>query len=149
MNPNMKLYEELNVLGVIAPSAQAAGALVSGWVLVDEVESFLAMIQTGVLGASATVDAKLQQATDGTGTGAKDITGKALAQIVKATGDNKQAFINCRGDELDVAGGFSYVQLSVTVAVAASQTAALLLGGHPRNYPASDKNPASVVQLVG
>jgi hypothetical protein len=149
MNPNMKLFEELTVLAAIGPSAQAVGTLNSGWVLVDEVESFLASIQTGVLGAAATLDAKLQQATNAAGAGAKDITGKALTQIVKATGDNVQAFINCRGDELDVSGGFCYVQLSMTVAAAASQTAAVLYGGHPRNYPASDKNPASVVQLVG
>jgi hypothetical protein len=37
----------------------------------------IAVIKTGVLGASATVDAKLQQATDSSGTGVKDITGKA------------------------------------------------------------------------
>ena len=46
----------------------------------------MALIQTGVLGAAATLDAKLQQATDAAGTGAKDITGKAIVQIVKATG---------------------------------------------------------------
>ena len=51
-------------------------------------------------------------------------------------------------DELDVTGGFVYVQLSITVAAAASQTSGLVFGGHPRNYPASDKNPIAVVQLV-
>ena len=37
--------------------------------------------ETGLLGTAATLDAKLRQATDATGTGAKDIAGKAIAQI--------------------------------------------------------------------
>jgi hypothetical protein len=51
----------------------------------------LMAIILGVLGAAATVDAKLQQATDTSGTGAKDISGKAITQLVKASNDNNEA----------------------------------------------------------
>ncbi|WP_455275127.1 hypothetical protein [Ralstonia thomasii] len=149
MIPNIKATEQAAILGVIAPSSQAVGALTSGWVSVANFNKLLALIATGVLGAAATVDAKFQQATDAVGTNAKDVSGAAITQIVKATGDNVQAEINLDPQQLDVSNGFAYVQLSVTVGAAASLTAALLLGFTPRFAPASDFNAASVKQIVG
>ncbi|WP_316150440.1 hypothetical protein [Cupriavidus sp. BIC8F] len=149
MYPNVKATEQVALLGEISPSSQSAGALTTAWVSAAAFQKFLALIQTGVLGASATVDAKIQQATDSSGTGAKDITGAAITQIVKATGDNVQAEINLDAQQLDVANGFAYVQLSMTVGTAASLTAASLFGFVPRFAPASDANAASVKQIVG
>lgn len=148
MFPNAKASEQVAVLAVISPSSQAAGAATSGWISAANFNKFLALIQTGVLGASATVDAKFQQATDSSGTSAKDITGAAITQIVKASGDNVQAEINLDAQQLDVSNGFSYVQLSVTVGTAASLTAAAVLGFVPRFAPASASNATSVVQVV-
>lgn len=109
---------------------------------------FLAVVQTGLLGTAATVDAKLQQALDATGTGAKDITGRAIIQIVKATGDNKQTLINLKPEDLDTVNGFGFVRVTVTVGVAASITAAQLLGVNPRYAPADSQNQAAVVQVI-
>jgi hypothetical protein len=149
MIPNIKASEQVAVLGAITPSSQGAGALTTSWISVANFNKLLGLIQTGVLGASATVDAKFQQATDSSGTNAKDVSGAALTQIVKATGDNVQAEINLDPQQLDVANGFAFVQLSVTVGTAASLTAALLLGFTPRFAPASDANATSVKQIVG
>ena len=140
--------EQISSLANIAPVSQGVGAVTTGWVPVANHHVFLALICTGLLGASATVDAKIQQATDAAGTGAKDVTGKAITQIVKATGDNKQAMINFRPTELDTNGGFGYVRLSLTVGTAASLVSAELLGFNARNNPASINNQAAVVQLV-
>jgi len=148
MTPNQKPSETLSVLATINPMSQGAGTVSSGWVAVKNHLALMALIQTGVLGANATVDAKLQQATDGAGTGAKDVTGKGITQIVKATGDNKQALINCRSGELDTEGGFAFVQLSITVGTAASLVGASLLGSFPRFSPADAFNQAGVVQIV-
>ena len=148
MFPNAKGSELLSVLATIDPASQAAGAASTGWVPVANYFGFLALVQTGVLGTSATVDAKLQQALDGAGTGAKDISGKAITQIVKATGDNKQALINVKPEELDTVNGFGFVRLSLTVGVAASQTAAQIMGVNPRELPANAGNQAAVVQIV-
>lgn len=147
MLPSAKISEQAAVLATINPVSTAT-TVTSGWVSAANCERFLALIQTGVLGTSATVDAKLQQATDASGTSAKDITGKAITQIVKASGDNKQAEINLRAEELDVNGGFAFVQLSVTVGTAASLVAGVLLGGVAKNLPASALNQAGVVQIV-
>jgi hypothetical protein len=90
----------------------------------------------------------LQQALDSSGTSAKDITGKAIIQIVKATGDNKQALINVKPEELDTVNGFGFVRLSVTVGVAASQASAQVIGLNPRFAPADASNQAAVVQVI-
>ena len=148
MFPNSKASEMLAVLATIDPASQAAGALSTGWVSVANHLGFLAVVQTGVLGTSATVDAKLQQALDSSGTGAKDISGKAITQIVKATGDNKQALINIKPEELDTVNGFGFVRVTVTVGVAASITSVQLLGVNPRFAPADAANQAAVVQVI-
>ena len=146
MNPNVKFQERTAVLATLDPASVAASTVVTAYVSAANFHGIAALIQTGVLGTSATVDAKLRQATDSSGTGAKDV--KAMAQIVKASGDNKQAIIECRTDDLDVNGGFGFVALSVTVGVAASLVGASLLGVNPRFAPASTFNQAAVVQTV-
>ena len=148
MYPNSKASEMLAILATIDPASQAAGAISSGWVSVANHLGFLAGVQTGVLGTSATVDAKLQQALDATGTGAKDITGRAIIQIVKATGDNKQALINVKPEDLDTVNGFGFVRVTVTVGAAASVTSAQLIGVNPRFAPADAANQAAVVQVI-
>ena len=148
MYTNAKLAELLSVLGTIDPVSQGVGSVVTSWIPASNHERFLALIQTGVLGTSATVDAKLIQAKDSSGTGSKDVTGKAITQIVKASGDNKQALINLRAEELDINNGFTYVALSITVGAAASLVGGVVLGGTARQYPASISNQAAVAQIV-
>ena len=146
---NQKVSEGLAILATIDPVSQAAGTVNTGWVDQSVFFNVMALIQTGVLGASATVDAKLQQATDSSGTGLKDVTGKAIAQIVKASGDNKQALINLKESDLDTEGGFRYVRLSITVGTAASLVGASLMGAVPRFQAANTYNQAAVAQIVG
>ena len=148
MFPNAKGSELFSVLATIDPASQAVGTVTTGWISAGNHHSLLALVQSGVLGTGATLDAKLQQATDASGTGTKDVTGKAITQIVKATGDNKQALINLRPDDLDITNGYAYVRLSLTVAVAASLTAAQLLGFNPRFAPGDASNQAAVAQVV-
>jgi hypothetical protein len=149
MLPNAKISEQAAVLATINPVSQGVGTAVSGWISAANFERFQAMLSIGAFGAAATVDAKLQQATDAVGTGAKDIAGKAVVQLLAAGGNNRQALINLRASELDVNNGFSYFQLSVTVAAAATLIAANVLGGVAKNLPASALNQAGVAQIIG
>lgn len=149
MFPNAKGSEQIAVLATINPASQGAGTTNSGWVSMANVHRVMALIEVGTFGASATVDAKVQQAQDTSGTGAKDITGKALAQMLAAGGNNKQAIINVEAQELDVANGFDCVQLSVTVGTAATGTSAVVLGVNPRFATADALNQAGVAQIVG
>lgn len=148
MFANAKISEQLALLATVDPVSQGVGPVSSGWVSAALHEKFQAEVMTGLLGLAATVDAKLQQATDGAGTGAKDVTNKAITQIVKATGDNKQAIINLRADELDVANGFNYFRVTLTVGTAASLVAASVKGGGAKNLPAAALNQAAVVQVI-
>ena len=148
MFPNAKGSELFSVLATIDPASQAVGTVTTGWISAGNHHSLLALVKSGVLGTGAKLDAKLQQATDASGTGAKDVTGKAITQIVKAAGDNKQALINLRPDDLDITNGYAFVRLSLTVAVAASLTAAQLLGFNPRFAPGDASNQAAVAQVV-
>ena len=148
MYPNAKGSELLSILATLDPVSQAAGTVATAWVPVANFHAFLAIVETGVLGASATLDARIQQAQDGAGTGVKDVAGRAIVQIVKATGDNKQALINFKPEDLDNANGFAFVRLSLTVGVAASLVAAKLLGVNPRYAPAEAFNQGAVVQVI-
>ena len=135
--------------GVINPDANAAGALTSGWIDMGKFDQALGIVLAGTLGASATLDAKLQQATDSSGTGAKDIAGKAISQLTAAgTDSDKETEINLRASEMDIEGGFSFAAIVMTTAVATSDSAALILGLGPRHGPASDHDVSTVDEIV-
>ena len=135
-------------VAVVDPDANTAAAYTSAYVSMSDFNQVLAIVQTGVLGSSATVDFKLVQATDSGGTSSKDISGKAITQLVKASNDDDQAVINCRSEELDVANGFDYVAMVMTVGTATSDTSAIMLGMTARYAPASDNDLASVQEIV-
>ncbi len=149
MTPNSLPSERAGLVGVIKPDATTAGTVTTAWVPAKNFHSFLAVVMAGDLGTGATVNAKLQQATDISGTGAKDITGKAITALTEAgTDSNKQALINLRAEQLDVDGGFAFVRLSLTVATATSDVAALLFGFDARFGPATDFDATTVDEVV-
>lgn len=121
-----RFSEVFTPLGQVSPISSAA-ANSSSWVNVADMARIVAIIQTGLIAATGTFDAKLEQATSSGGAGAKDITGKAITQLAD-TGDNKNLVIDCRADELDVNGGFKFVRLTLTGATAATVMAGILLG---------------------
>lgn len=143
--------EIFGLLGSIDPVSHAAGTLNSGWIEVSEAIRFMAVLSIGLLGSTGspavfnTVDAKFQQATSSGGAGAKDITGAAIVQ--HTTGNGKQLLVNVASEQLDVTGGFTYVQFSVTIAGSANTAvSALIVDTMPRNLAAAQ--PASVTQVV-
>jgi len=149
MNPNELASEGVAVGAVIDPDVLTATAFTSTWMSMEVFENAMAIVMAGTLGSSATLDAKLLQATDASGTGSKDITGKAITQLTQAgTDSDKQAIINCRAEELDLDNDFDHIAISLTVAVATSDACAVLLGLNARYKPASDNDVASVDEIV-
>lgn len=149
MNHNLPASDRAGVAAVINPQSAAAGAISTPWISMSDYWALLAIIQAGVLGASATLDAKFEQATDSSGTGAKIVTGKSITQFTKAgSDDNKQALINLRQEDLDLANNFTHARLTVTVGVAASLAAAVVLGIDPRYLAASANDAATVDEIV-
>lgn len=141
--------ERAGVVATIDPDANTAATYVSDWVDMSKYPVVLAIILAGELGTSATLNAKLRQAKDGSGTDAKDISGKAIAELTEAGSDaDKQVLINVREDELDTANGFGFVALSMTIGVATSDAGAVLLGFDPTYGFANDNDLASVDEIV-
>lgn len=148
MEPNSLPSERAAVVGVIDPDAYTNAEYKTAFVPVSKFRRLMAVIMVGTLGSSATVDAKLQRATDAAGTSAEDITGTGITQLTQAgTDSDKQVIIN-----YDTAGeegnAKNYIGLSVTIGVAASDMGALLLGFDAMQAPASDNDLASVDQIL-
>jgi hypothetical protein len=157
---NILPSETAAVVATIDPDAYAPGAQNSDYVDMADFESLMAVLMIGTFAdTGTTADFKLQQATTSGGAGVKDITGKAITQIASgspAAGD-KQAMINLRADELDLANDFQFVRAVATVADTSSPAdspaktsdyGAILLGFGPRYGPASDNDLASVVEIT-
>ena len=134
MNANILPSDRIALLGAIDPDAYSTGTYTTGWVDMSEVDNILAMVSAGTLGASATLDGKIQEAKDGSGTGSQDLTGKAITQLTKAgTDSDKQALINVRSDELS--DGYTHARLSITVGTASSDAAGYVFGLDARYGP--------------
>lgn len=146
---NSLASERAAVLATIDPDVTTASTVVSDYCDMSKFGRVMAILLAGTLGSSATLNAKLVQATDSGGTGVKDITGKAITELTEAgTDSDKQAIINCMAEELDVEGGFTHIALSVTLGVATSDLGAVVLGFDARHEPASDNDLASVDEIV-
>ena len=145
----LPLSTTVGLIAAIDPDATSIGDHSTGWLNMAEVQMISAMIAVGSLGTNATVDAKIEQAKDDAGTGAKDVAGAAIQQLTKVGGDDdKQAFIELWGEDLDLKEEYTHVRLTVTVGGANSDLAAFVLGAHPRQGAASDNNAASVAEIV-
>lgn len=152
---NAKLNELLAILDYLAPVSQAAGTVTTpNWIYVGNLADQLqAEIDVGVMGASATVNAQVNQATSSGGAGSKIITGKSLTQLTQTPTNNSGTVntIDFRCQDLDTNNGFCYVQISITVATAAVLLAATLRGSgrfEPVNASGASLNSAAVLQQV-
>lgn len=148
MNPNVKPSDRFALLGTIDPDANTAATYTSDYADMSLFGWAVGIVKTGILGTAATVDAKLVQATASDGTGKKDVTGKAITQLVKASNDDDQVILQCKQSDLDMNNNFRYVAIEMTVGAATSDCDATLLGFDPKYAPGSDNDLASVVEIV-
>lgn len=146
LNPSQRVA----VAGVIDPDALGAGTYETGWIDLGQFAAIMAVLAVGTMGASATIDAKLEQATDASGTGAKDIAGTAITQLTQAGTDDsdKQVIVQAWGEDLDMNAGFRFARLSVTIAAASCDAGAVVLGIDPRYGPTTERDLATVAEIV-
>lgn len=132
--PNLKPSDKLTVLAKLDPVSQGAATITSAWLSAGDYAQYLAIIMLGVMAGTSTVDAKLQQASDSGGTGAKDITGSPITQFTQAGGDSgKTAFIQFDPRKgMDADNNFTHFRLSITVAAAASLLGYVIAGMDPK-----------------
>jgi len=139
MQGNLDPSARVAIAGVIPAQQAAVGVVTSNFVDMRNFYALFASLNVGVIGAAGTIDAKIEQATDANGANVKAVTGLAIVQIAKAGGDNRQAGINVRQEDLDKNGGFRFVRVSVTVGGAATFLSASLTGFDAR-YGAGSAN---------
>ena len=148
-NPATKVSNYFPLLGIIDPDAYTAATYTTGWIHAGSYAKIVAWVFAGTLGASATLDAKIEQASDGSGTGAKDVTGALITQLTQAgTDSDKQATIELEPASLDTNNGFDYVRLSMTVGTATSDAAAVVFGVAPRYVPPTDASTVDEIVTV-
>jgi hypothetical protein len=116
--------------------SQAIGAHPTAWADLRNYQRVVAVLNVGEMQAGATLDMLINQATDNAGTGAKVVAGKAIAQLTQAGGDGDDLVaIELRTEELDVDGGFSFIQVVPTVAGAAVEYGLVVYGFVARYEP--------------
>ena len=145
--PNIHtLTDHLKFDGIIGPR-QAAGAQNGAWVDVAGYDKFYALVHTGDVANGATLNAKIQQARDSAGAGAKDVAGAALAEVAAhaTDNDNQRYGIDLALNLLDE--GYTHVRIVVNASVA-SQVAAdgILYRGYEN--PASERGLAQEVRKL-
>lgn len=122
---NMLISEHLAVLAQLVPVSSSTGQNMA-WTSAAGYGRFMAMIMVGAMTATGTVDAKLQMAKDSGGTGAIDIPGKAITQMLAASDGSKIRMIDLKSDEIP--DTYTHIRLVLTAATAASLVAAVLFG---------------------
>lgn len=139
-----ELASEILAAGAAVHPVSSSTALSTGWVDCSQYARMAAILSTGLIAATGTFNAKLEQANTAGGGGVKDITGKAITALTD-TGDNTLHIINVRADELDLANGFRWVRLTLTPATAASLLFGILLGLGTRGLPVAQSGWTQVI----
>jgi hypothetical protein len=104
------------------------------------------IVVVGAMAAGATVDFKLQEATDSSGTSAQDISGKSITQLTQAGGDaNSIVIVELRTEEMDEASSMRYVRGVLTVGTNTAYATMIPLRGPTRFAPVSTTALAEVV----
>lgn len=140
---NYYLSENFSIAATIDPQAVDNGSVTSDWVDMSLYRKVSFILNVG--DTDVTVDAKLQEAKDASGTDNQDITGFAITQLAD-TDDNEQVVIEI--DSTDLSSGFSHVALVVT---AADGTTGALVSAVGLAYDAryvAVSHLASVTQVV-
>jgi len=149
MEMTVPLAAEVGILGAIDPDVYTAGTYTTDWISAAQFQRFMAIVMAGTLGTSATLDAKIEQATSAAGAGAKDVTGAAITQLTQAgTDSDKQSVITFGSDDLDLAAGYTHFRLSMTVATATSDAGGIVIGSSLRTGPVSAQDSAAVDEIV-
>jgi len=128
MNVSSNATDLVSVQGLIEPVAGAA-VYSTGYFYAGDANAWEAIVSAGTVGT--TVDALIQQASDGSGTGVKTLSGSAITQLSAAG----SALIQFKPSDLDVANDFTHVRLTITTVGATSVASGVLQGACVAHAP--------------
>ena len=143
----IKPSEALAVASTIDPQLVDNATKVADYIDTENGHYVTFVLNVGA--TDTTVDAKLRQAKDSSGTSVKDITGYGATQLA-ATDDNKQVVFCVAASELDTANGFSFVTLSVTAGDGSTGAyiSAVGLLSNLRYSEAADNDLSTVAEII-
>ena len=144
-SPVTEYFTEGHRLSQIVPASRTQAEILTAYVSMRDYGKAVALVQVGAIATNGIVNAKLIQATDTLGAGAKAITGKAITALTDVD-DNKMVAIELDVSEMDVNNSFDCVALQVnTGGNAACLTSALLIRYQPHLKPVGTDNLDDVV----
>lgn len=134
-----RLNDNVAVAGVIQAAAITAGAtgVLTAAIDMSKFGQLEAVILSGTLGSSGTLDAKFVE-SDASGGTYTAISGRAITQLVKATDDNKVVVLKLNAS--DLGSGKRYVKLNLVAGTANATSSAVVLGTPKGEYDATDVN---------
>lgn len=139
--------ERAAVAATIDPANLNNSTTDSDWIDLSKFREALFILIAGVI--DNTIDFKLREAKDGSGTSAQDLTGKAITQETGGDDDNKQWVVNVKAEELTVNSGYTHVSARVTIGNGTTNLLGLVGLGMKAAYgPASDFDLSSVSQII-
>jgi len=126
-----KPTENILLLSSIDPDNQSAGTVNGDYVKADKFDQYLAVFNVGVMTSTGTCIFSVTQSTDASGTGAKAV--KTATTLTEAgTDSDKQVMISIKDSDMDIAGGFLWLNIRAVTAVAASYVCGNLFGINPK-----------------
>lgn len=134
--------------GVVDPQSVNNSSVSSDWIDLSKFRAVLFVLMAGA--TDTTIDFKLQEAKDASGTGAQDIPGRSISALSGAD-DNKQAAIAVNGDQITRNSGYRFVRGVANLGNGSTGgvIAVAALGLCPRYGPAVDSRHPDCVQVVG
>jgi hypothetical protein len=138
-----QLSQALGIAGApIHPQSVSPGTADTGGIDMSRFRRATFILNVGAFGASATVDMKLQESTDGSSYTDLAGAGVAITQLAAAGGNNRLATLEVRAGQLTK----RYVRARVTVGTAATTLQCLALGGEAVDKPGSANDISAVAQ---
>ena len=146
MTYTARFSENFELLANITPETAngAVGEHNTGYVSLEEYHRAIIMLTGGTPGGASTIDIDIEEATTAGGIGAQNLAGKSITTLVAADA-GETIYIEVRTEELDVDGGYSFINAEVDVGVDTYVYDLKIFGFVPRHAPASVTNIAEIV----
>lgn len=143
---NENLSEALVLLGTLPSGAQTAGAKTVGPFTCRNLSRVLFLIDIGTLGASATVDFKIQASSTSGGTYA-DVPGTTITQITAGASNFVEVELKTETLAQTGTGVGPWIKGILTIGVATTQASVIALGT-AKTSPGSDGNLVTPAQVL-
>lgn len=141
---NHTIKEHLGLAATpLHPGSVAPGTADTGGIDMQKFRRVAFVMDVGAFGASATVDAKLQESVDNAVFTDVAGTGVSITQMLQAGGNNKLVTLECRDDQLTK----RYVRCRVTVGTAATTLCCIPVALEPKTEPQT-QDIAAVTQRI-